>query len=302
MGSPAFSLPILSMLAAEFDVVGVVTQPDRPRGRGKHLQPSPVKVLAQGLGLPIIQPAKLRNDIQAKKQLASWQPAVIVVAAFGQILKTDVLTLPTFGCINVHTSLLPRWRGASPIESAILSGDTVTGVTIMQMDEGMDTGPILAQQSIAIDPEWRASELESALSNLGASLLKKVLPDYLAGQISPVLQPTDGATHAPLLRKEDGKIDPDQCLAVIMRQIRAYYPWPGATIPFGGQPLKIIRASGILDDGAIAGCRAIRENLPAIGCADGWILCEELQPAGRTVMSGSVFLRGYRAKWLEGQL
>src|SRR5512142_279203 len=195
MGSPEFATPILRGLAEKFQVVGVATQPDRPAGRGRQLTPPAVKVLAQELGLPLIQPPKLRAP-EAMEQLRAWQPDLIVVAAFGQILRKDVLWLPRFGCINVHASLLPRWRGAAPIQAAILAGDEQTGVTIMQMDEGVDTGPTLAQQALPIGPDDTTGSLAGQLSALGEGLLLETLPGYLSGEIKPRPQKSEGATYA----------------------------------------------------------------------------------------------------------
>src|SRR6185503_12625007 len=201
MGSPDFSLPTLRTLADAYDVVGVVTQPDRASGRGRELKPPPVKLLAQELDIPSIQPEKLRQA-DAMEQIRVWNPDLIVVAAFGQILRKDVLDLPRYGCINVHASLLPRWRGAAPINAAILHGDAETGVTIMKMDAGLDTGPMLAQRSIRLTREDTASSVTETLSHLGADLLIETLPDYLSGKIQPRPQPEEGVTYASMLKKE----------------------------------------------------------------------------------------------------
>ena len=178
MGSPDFALSTLRALHENYPVVGVVTQPDRAAGRGRELKPPPVKTLALELGIPVIQPEKLREP-EAMEQLRAWSPDVIVVAAFGQILRQDVLDLPKFGCINVHASLLPRWRGAAPINAAILHGDEETGITIMKMDAGLDTGPILTQRSVRIQPDETAGSLFETLSQLGADLLLETLPGYI---------------------------------------------------------------------------------------------------------------------------
>src|SRR5512134_2078708 len=206
MGSPDFALPALKALAEHYDVVGVVTQPDRGSGRGRELKPPPVKTLALELGIPVMQPEKLRLP-EAMEQLRAWSPDLIVVAAFGQILKKDVLELPRYGCINVHASLLPRWRGAAPINAAILHGDEATGVTIMKMDVGLDTGPMLSQRSIRLTREDTAGSVFEKLSTLGADLLIETLPDYLSGKLAPVPQQEEGATYAPMLKKEEGRLD-----------------------------------------------------------------------------------------------
>ncbi len=188
MGSPEFSVPSLQALAAHYRVVGVVTQPDRPAGRGQALTPPPVKVLTQQLGLPTIQPQKLRLP-EAMQQLRDWQPNLIVVTAFGQILRQEVLDLPAYGCVNVHASLLPRWRGAAPINAAILHGDSQSGVTIMRMDAGVDTGPMISQRATAIGSDETAIRLAERLAALGADLLVESLPGYLSGELA--LQPQD---------------------------------------------------------------------------------------------------------------
>src|SRR5574338_773945 len=187
MGSPDFALPTLRALAQNYTVVGVVTQPDRASGRGREVKAPPVKTLALEFGIPVMQLEKLRQP-EAMEQLRRWAPDLIVVAAFGQILKKDVLELPRFGCINVHASLLPRWRGAAPINAAILHGDQETGVTIMQMDVGLDTGPMLRQRPIPITHEDTAGSLFEKLSTIGAELLIETLPDYLSGSLTPTLQ------------------------------------------------------------------------------------------------------------------
>jgi len=203
MGTPEFAVPVLVALAETHQVVGVVTQPDRPAGRGRRLTASPVKQVALEHGLPLFQPQSLRLPA-AVAQLAAWRPEVIIVAAFGQILRQDVLDLPPHGCLNVHGSLLPRWRGAAPVAAAILAGDEITGVTIMQMDVGLDTGPILAQREEPIRPDDTRATLGERLARLGAALLVETLPAYLAGDLLPRPQPEEGVTYARQLRKEDG--------------------------------------------------------------------------------------------------
>jgi methionyl-tRNA formyltransferase len=229
MGSPEFALPVLSALAKDYPIAGVVTQPDRPAGRGKGLTPPPVKLLAQELGLPTIQPERLK-DPAALDQLRTWAPELIVVAAFGQILRPAVLELPHLGCLNVHASLLPRWRGAAPIQAAILAGDERTGVTIMRMDSGVDTGPLLSQRALDIFPDENAASLTQHLAELGADLLIDTLPRYLRGQIQARPQDPAGATYAPMLKKEDGLLDPLHPAVELACRVRALNPWPGAYI------------------------------------------------------------------------
>ena len=293
MGSPDFSSPSLRALAQAYQVVGVVTQPDRASGRGRELKAPPVKLLAQELGIPVIQPEKLKQP-EAMEQLRAWQPDLIVVAAFGQILKKDVLDLPRFGCVNVHASLLPRWRGAAPINAAILAGDEETGVTIMKMDAGLDTGPMLSMKRIRIEPDDTAGSLFEALSTLGADLLIETLPAYLDGKISPQPQPEEGATYAPMLKKEDGRLDFTQTAAQLERRIRAMNPWPGAWFEWGGNLLKVSRAAVGEGKGLKCGDRLTVEGRPAVVCGEGILILEEVQPPGKKIMPGKAFLSGTR--------
>ena len=299
MGSPDFSLPTLRALANAYQVVGVVTQPDRAAGRGRELKPPPVKLLARELDLPVTQPEKLRQP-EAMEQLRLWNPDLIVVAAFGQILKKDVLYLPRFGCINVHASLLPRWRGAAPINATILHGDEETGVTIMQMDVGLDTGPILAQRSIPLRREDTAGSVFEKLSHLGADLLIETLPDYLSGKIQSVPQPEEGVTYAPMLKKEEGQLDFTRPADELERRVRAFNPWPGAFMDFDGTLLKIHRAH-VAEGQAEIGQRSIDEEQPAVGTGNGLLILDEVQPAGKKSMSGKSFLAGAR-HWIPSRL
>jgi methionyl-tRNA formyltransferase len=274
------------------DPAGVVTQPDRASGRGRELKAPPVKTLALDLGIPVIQPEKLRQP-EAMEQLRLWNPDLIVVAAFGQILRRDVLELPRFGCINVHASLLPRWRGAAPINAAILHGDEETGVTIMKMDAGLDTGPMLSRRSIRLLPDDTAGSVFEQLSQLGAELLIDTLPEYLSGKLTPTPQPEEGMTYAPMLKKEEGQLDFTQPADALERRVRAFNPWPGAFMDFGGTPLKIHRAR--VETGlAEAGQRLVVHDQPAVGAGSGILILEEVQPAGKKPMSGKAFLAGAR--------
>ena len=292
MGSPEFALPSLRLLAKNYQVVGVVTQPDRASGRGREIRMPPVKHLALELGIPVMQPDKLRQP-EAMEQLREWNPELIVVAAFGQILKKDVLDLPRFGCINVHASLLPRWRGAAPINAAILHGDEETGVTIMQMDVGLDTGPMLAKQSIRLMQDDTAGSVTESLSHLGADLLIETLPDYLSGKIIPQPQPEEGATYAPMLKKEDGKLDFTRDVHELERQVRAFNPWPGAFMSFDSALLKVHK-SHVEGENATEGQRLIFRDQPAVGARGGILVLDEVQPAGKKSMSGKSFLAGAR--------
>lgn len=292
MGSPDFALPSLRGLAQNYRVVGVVTQPDRASGRGRELKAPPVKTLAQELNVPVIQPEKLKQP-EAMDQLRAWKPDLIVAAAFGQILKPEILDLPRFGCVNVHASLLPRWRGAAPIQAAILAGDEETGVTIMKMDVGLDTGPMLAMKRIRIQPDDTAGSLFEALSTLGANLLIETLPGYISGKISPQSQLDEDATYAPMLKKEDGRLDFAKPAVELARRVRAMNPWPGAWMQVNDAVLKIQQARAGQGHAA-AGKRFVEQNQPAVGAGGGVLILEEVQPAGKKSMSGGAFLSGAR--------
>lgn len=294
MGSPEFAIPTLQALAENYTIVGVVTQPDRPAGRGRSLTPPPVKILATQLQLPVIQPNSLRNP-EAMQQLRDWEPDLIVVAAFGQILRPEVLELPPFGSLNIHASLLPRWRGAAPIQAAILHGDQETGITIMKMDPGVDTGPLLEQRAIPISPEDTAGSLSPKLAQLGADLLIETLPPYLSGDLQP--QPQVGeATYAPMLKKEDGLLDFKQTTRELECKVRAFNPWPGTFMTWPGGRLKVLRvhAEGTSQTTFEASTLTIQNGLPAVTTLDGTLILDEVQPAGKKPMTGDTFLRGAR--------
>lgn len=299
MGSPDFALPSLRALAGGgkgMDIAGVVTQPDRASGRGREIKMPPVKALALELGLPLIQPEKLRQP-EAMDQLRAWAPDLIVVAAFGQILKPDVLDLPRFGCINVHASLLPRWRGAAPINAAILNGDEETGVTIMKMDVGLDTGPILANRSTHLTSDDTAGSVTAALSVLGADLLIETLPDFLAGKLVPIPQPAEGVTYAPMLKKEDGRLNFTRPAVELERRVRAMNPWPGAFIEYNGEPLKVLRAhADIILTYMVQGpgARLLVGNQPVVTTSRGVLFLDEVQPPGKKPMEGRAFAAGAR--------
>jgi methionyl-tRNA formyltransferase len=303
MGTPEFALPTLHMLVQRYLVVGVVTQPDRPAGRGQSLQRPPVKVAALAHNLAVFQPGSLRTST-AGAQLRSWAPDIIVTAATGHILTPKVLAIPTLGTLNVHASLLPRWRGAAPIQAAVLADDEQTGVTIMCTDEGLDTGPILSQQAIPIDERETASSLHDKLAQLGADLLAQTIPLWLAGEITPQPQPRDGVTIAPRIRKEDGLIQWTNSAAEIDLQVRAYHTWPGAYTFLGKKRLKVIRAfaiprseSTLLGQGAgefdvAPGTVVASNDGPVVVTGKGFLRLDEVQPAGKRTMTGEEFLRG----------
>ncbi len=294
MGSPEFALPTLEALARHYPVVGVVTQPDKPAGRGNRLTPPPVKVRAEALGLPVMQPRRL-SDPRAMATLRAWNPDLIVVAAFGQILKPEVLQLPRYGCLNVHASLLPRWRGASPIQYALLHGDAQTGVTIMLMDEGLDTGPILSQRATTILPDDTAATLSRRLAQMGAELLLDTLPPYLEGELTPRPQDDSLATYAPRLKREDGALDFTRSAAYLARQVRAFDPWPGTFMPWRNARLKVLAAHPVEDEPSPGpGVRVVYKGWPAVGTGDGLLVLDRVQPPGKRPMPGDAFLRGAR--------
>jgi methionyl-tRNA formyltransferase len=308
MGTPQFATPTLQGLIdwnspeeTHGQVVAVITQPDRPSGRGQLPTPSPVKRLAQKVGLPVLEPKSLR-DPQVLAELRAWQPELIVVAAFGQILPSSVLELPRFGCLNVHASLLPRWRGAAPVAAAILAGDASTGVTIMKMDAGLDTGPVLRQRSLDIAPDDTSESLTSRLAQLGADLLREMLPNWLAGNIEPHAQDETLATYAPQLKKEQGQVNWNDPADHIARQVRAFYPWPAAFTYWQGQPLKILRAAVAGEHSPatadhsnwLPGTVNATSEGPAVVTGRGVLYLREVQPAGKRPMPADAFARGAR--------
>jgi len=295
MGSPEFSLPSLQGLIDNFKVVGVITQPDRPSGRGKLMTQPPVKILAEKHGIPILQPEKLK-DSGVFETLQSWAPDFIVVVAFGQILRQNVLDLPKYGCINVHGSILPRWRGAAPIQAAILHGDQETGVTIMKMDKGVDTGDIYSIRKIPIDKNDNTETLSNKLSVLGSTLLIETIFKLLDGKIDSQKQDDSFATYAPMIRKEDGILDIQKNAIELEQQIRAFYPWPGSFIELNDEKMKIFAAEVINFDGLKPGERKVLDGYPVIGTAAGGLKIIKIQPAGRKIISGKEFLFGYK-KW-----
>ena len=295
MGSPNFSLPSLQGLIDNFKVVGAVTQPDRPSGRGKLLAQSSVKNLAEKYAIPILQPEKLK-DPGVFETLQSWEPDFIVVVAFGQILRQNVLDLPSYGCINVHGSILPRWRGAAPIQAAILNGDQETGVTIMKMDKGVDTGDVYAIRKMPIEKNDNTESLSKKLSVLGSTLLIETIFKLKDGIIDSQKQDDSLATYAPMIHKEDGLLDFQKNAITLEQQIRAYYPWPGAYIELNGEKYKIFAAEVINSDELKPGERKVLDGYPVIGTSYGGLKVIKIQPAGRKIINGKEFLFGYK-KW-----
>ncbi|MCX6054825.1 MAG: methionyl-tRNA formyltransferase [Chloroflexi bacterium] len=297
MGSPEFAATILEGLQALYGVVGVVTQPDRPAGRGKVQKPPPVKILAERLGIPTLQPERLR-ELESFSQIQSWNPDLIVVAAYGQILRQNILQLPKFGCVNVHASFLPRWRGAAPIQAAILNGDPFTGITIMKMDTGIDTGDVIAQGKIDLSENETYNSLSIKLAKIGERLLLNTLPPYIEGTLTLCPQDEDGATYAHLLKKEDGRLDFSLPAIEIERKVRAFNDWPGTFMEIGNQILKIRKIKRIQSTVHSYGPRNIIDKFPAVSTPDGDIVLLEVQPSGKKWMTGADYLRGF-PKWIS---
>ncbi|MGD8458270.1 MAG: methionyl-tRNA formyltransferase [Anaerolineales bacterium] len=293
LGSPKFALPSLRSLAESYKVVGVVTQPDRPAGRGREMKSPPVKILANELDIPVIQPENI-HITSSIDELSEWEADVIIVAAFGQILRKKILELKRHGCLNVHASLLPRWRGAAPINAAIYHDDDNTGITIMKMDEGLDTGPILSQEAIPILETDEAGILSKKLAELGGELLIKTLPRYISGEITPTPQNDSKATYAPMLKKEDGNLDFTQTAEQLARKVRAYSPWPGTFMSWQEKFLKVHKTHTIDSKIRKPGQTVIQGKLPGVVTADGILILDEVQPAGKKRMTGQTFLNGAR--------
>jgi methionyl-tRNA formyltransferase len=292
MGSPEFALPSLQQLMQHHEVSAVVTQPDRRAGRGRKYSPPPVKELAQSHSLLVLQPRTLKDE-EITAQIKVLEPEVIVVAAYGQILPPSVLELPPYGCLNVHASLLPRWRGAAPIQAAILHGDEQTGITIMKMDPGLDTGPILSQESTPIEASITAGELSQILADIGGRLLLSTLEKYALGEVTP--QPQDDllATYAPMLRKVDGKLDFSQSTDYLERQVRAFQPWPGSYLTWKDRRLLILKAQAVRPfESQAAGRVFLLDGMPAVGTSDGALVLLQIQPSGKGSMDGAAFIRG----------
>jgi methionyl-tRNA formyltransferase len=291
MGSPHFSVPCLKAIASEYEIVGVFTQPDRPSGRGRKVQASAVKEASLQLNLPVFTPKNLRQDdsISLLKGLA---PDLIIVVAFGQILPQEVLDIPSRGSINVHASLLPKWRGAAPVHASILNGDSETGVTIMLMDAGMDTGPILTQERALIGEEETCGSLTDRLSDLGAKLLLATLPKYIAGDITPIDQDDSLATYAGMIKKAQGLLDFNLPAAKLARQIRAFEPWPSSFFFWHDMRIVVKQAICLPSDRSEIGLVLEMDNQPGIVTSDGILVLTQVQPAGKKGMTGDAFLRG----------
>jgi methionyl-tRNA formyltransferase len=301
-GTPQFAVPALRvLLSSSHRVVGVLTQPDRPAGRGQQLRASPIKLLAAEHGLPIAQPATLKTP-EGRAELERWTPDLLVVVAYGLILPPPVLALPRLGCVNIHGSLLPRWRGAAPIQRAILAGDAETGVTIMQLDAGLDTGPMLLERRRPIHSHETAGDLHDALSELGAAALAESLDGITSGRIVPRPQPATGATYAPKIEKAEARLDWSAGVVEIDRRVRAFNPWPMAETSFAGEPLRVLRAR-IADqhasDAAPGTLLGIAEDGLRVACGEGVLAVRELQRAGKRPVSARDFANAVRLDGLR---
>lgn len=295
MGTPDFAVGTLAAIyEAGHDIALVVTQPDKPRGRSGRLQMSDVKEYAVTHGLEVFQPEKIKAP-EAVAKLKEYEPELIVVAAFGQILSKEILDLPEYGCINVHASLLPRWRGASPIQSSILEGDSETGVTIQQMGEGLDTGDILSQRSIAIEPSDTGGSLFDKLAHVGASLATETIDDILNGRIQAFPQEEEKATYAKKIDKSMGRIDWTGSADIIERQIRALDPWPSAYTYLDGRMLKVWKpvVGGAVSDPCGTVCDVSKDAF-TVACNGGSLIIKEVQIEGKKRMAVQDFLLGYR--------
>ncbi len=295
-GSGSVALPALSrLLASELvDVGSVVTAPPRPAGRKELLRATPVADLATERGLPIRTPRTLRDEA-VQDELRQTGGDLIVLADYGRIIPAAILALARYGALNIHPSLLPRHRGAAPVVGTILAGDPVGGVTVMRMDEGLDTGPIVAQREIPLDGTEVTPGLEDRLAEMGAELLMEVLPGWLEGTVTAVPQPKAGATLTRLLRREDGRLDPAMPAAQLERQVRAYQPWPGSFLEHDGTRLKVWAASVLGQDVAVEpGTIILTEGTLGLGTVDGVLRLDEVQPAGKRRMSGAEYRRGKR--------
>ncbi len=297
MGTPQFAVPILeALLNSENEVIAVVTQPDKLAGRGKRLTPPPIKLLAKEKGLKVLQPQRLK-DQEFLDQMYSLRPEAIVVAAYGKILPKVLLELPRYGCLNVHASLLPKLRGAAPINWAIITGERETGITIMQMDEGMDTGDIILQRAVTIGPEETAGELHDRLALLGAELIVEALKGLKQGLLTPKPQPEKGVSYAPPLKKEDGFVDFTLSAEELARLIRGLDPWPSAYAYFRGKLIKFFRPQ-VEEDQSHKGIPGeivtVEPHSLVVATGQGLLKIREVQVEGKKRMPTTDFIRGWR--------
>lgn len=299
MGTPDFAIPPLQMLVdGEYDIIGVYTQEDKPSGRRRTAVPSPVKKFALDHDLPIFQPSSLKSTDEVSR-LTELRPDIVVVAAFGQILTQSILNIPTHGCLNIHPSLLPKHRGPSPVANSILCGDEIGGVTLMLMDKGMDTGPIIAQQNVTIAPEETTGSLTQMLAQLGAQLLVEKLSEWVNGRITPEPQDNNRATYSQLISKEMGNLQWQTPASELSRMVRAFQPWPSCYTTWRRMHLKIIEASPISTHpmgkiGQVLNLRQSETFVAGVQTSDGVLEISKVQPAGKRVMTMQEFIRGQK--------
>mgnify|MGYP001336614638 CR=1 FL=1 len=298
MGTPQFAVPsLLQLVDNGYSIKGVVTQPDRPKGRKRILTPPPIKEAAVQRGLPVMQPERLRTP-EAINELAAWQPDLIITAAYGQILPKEVLDMPRLGCINVHASLLPKYRGGAPIHHAIINGESETGVTLMYMAEGLDTGDMIASKAVQISDEDNVGTMFVKLADVGAELLIQTLPDIIAGRAPRIPQDESQATYAPNITREQERIDWNRSAREIFNQVRGLNPWPVAYTTWNGEVLKIwqcLEVSEDVNDGAAVVPGTVLDlstDGVTVSCGEGAVRITQLQPAGKKAMPVSDFVRG----------
>lgn len=296
MGTPDFAVPALqALIDSQHDVVGVVTQPDRKSGRGKKVQPTPVKACAQVAEIDVYQPQKLRKNDEAFERISAWEPDVCVVAAYGQILPQRFLDIPRLHCVNIHASLLPKYRGASPINAAIVHGELESGVTTMIMEAGLDTGPMLLKESVSIGPLETAQQLHDRLSELGATMIVPTIEGLQSGTIQPEAQSDEGSTYAPLMSKADGLIDWTKGATQVANQMRGLNPWPGAysDLTATGQRIKFHLAEAVDGNGQPGEVLQAAKDGLLIACGDGAVNILKIQPPGSRAMAAQDFLNGF---------
>jgi methionyl-tRNA formyltransferase len=292
MGTPPFAATVLdALIAAAHHLLAVYTQPPRPAGRGHRPQPTPVQLLAERCDLPVRCPRHLRDE-QVQAEFAALGAEAAVVAAYGLILPARMLTAPRLGCLNVHASLLPRWRGAAPIQRALLAGDAATGITIMQMEQGLDTGPILMQQALPISPDATAARLAEALAELGGELILKVLDEAEYDRLRPRPQPSEGVTYAPKLSRAEGRLDWRRPAPELERQVRAFDPWPGAFFEIRDEQIRVLAAT-VLPGAPENPPGMVLDNRLTIACGSGSLQPLRLQRPGRAALDQGAFLRGF---------
>ena len=295
LGSGAFAIPAFeALIGAGHHVAALVTQPDREKGRGRALAPPPLKPVAEARGVPIHQPRRIREPA-AQETLRGLAPDIQVVVAYGQILPRTVIDIPRLGTVNVHGSLLPRYRGAAPIQWAIVNGERETGVTTMLIDEGLDTGPTLLARPTPIGPEETAAELEPRLAAIGAEVLIETLAGIAAGTLKPAPQDHARATLAPIIKKEDGRLDWTMPAEALARRVRGFHPWPGTFTTWRGQPLKVLRARAEAGGALAPGELAVARDGLLVGCGQGTRLrLLDVQPESRRPMTAAAFAAGLR--------